>query len=65
MRRSAHDPIAMWRRRRLRELKSEGVSPRDAVAMVNAEEDRRALADLDQGCEAHRGNPSPLCDSCS
>lgn len=44
--RSVHDPIQTWRRRRLRELKNDGVPPRDAVQMVNAEEDRRTLADI-------------------
>ncbi len=46
---SMHDPRKMWRRRRLRELKGEGVPSADAVRMVNAEEDRRALSELDPG----------------
>ena len=47
MTRSMHDPEMIWRRRRLRELKAEGVPSIDAVRIVNAEQDRRALERLD------------------
>lgn len=45
--RSVHDPEQMWRRKRLRELKAEGVPAVDAVRMVNVEQDRRKLERLE------------------